>query len=72
MTLAFARSHVAALAVSSLALFASPHALAQTVKLATSMGDIVLELDAAKAPKTVDNFVKYVKAGHYDGTIFIA
>ena len=33
-----------------------------------SMGDIVVELDAAKAPKTVDNFVQYVKAGHYDGT----
>jgi peptidyl-prolyl cis-trans isomerase A (cyclophilin A) len=42
----------------------------QKVKLATSMGDIVLELDAAKAPKSVDNFVQYVKAGHYDGTIF--
>jgi peptidyl-prolyl cis-trans isomerase A (cyclophilin A) len=42
----------------------------QKVKLATSVGDIVLELDAAKAPKSVDNFVQYVKAGHYDGTIF--
>ena len=42
----------------------------QKVKLATSLGDIVLELDAAKAPKSVDNFVQYVKAGHYDGTIF--
>ena len=30
----------------------------------------MLELDRAKAPKTVDNFVEYVKAGHYDGTIF--
>lgn len=45
-------------------------ALAQTVKLSTSEGDIRIELDAAKAPKSVDNFVKYVKAGHYDGTIF--
>jgi peptidyl-prolyl cis-trans isomerase A (cyclophilin A) len=43
---------------------------AQKVKLATSMGDIVIELDAAKAPKTVDNFVQYVKAGQYNGTIF--
>ena len=50
--------------------FASPLALAQKVKLATSMGDIVIQLDAAKAPKTVDNFMQYVKAGHYDGTIF--
>ena len=40
------------------------------VKLETSMGDIVLELDAEKAPKTVANFLDYVKAGHYDGTIF--
>jgi peptidyl-prolyl cis-trans isomerase A (cyclophilin A) len=45
-------------------------ALAQKVKLATSVGDIVVELDAEKAPKTVDNFVRYVKAGHYDGVIF--
>jgi peptidyl-prolyl cis-trans isomerase A (cyclophilin A) len=45
-------------------------AQAQTVKLETSMGDIVLQLDHAKAPQTVDNFVQYVKAGHYDGTIF--
>ena len=45
-------------------------AAAQTVKLATSLGDIVLELDAAKAPKTVENFVQYVRAGHYDGTVF--
>jgi peptidyl-prolyl cis-trans isomerase B (cyclophilin B) len=40
------------------------------VKLTTSMGPIVLELDDAKAPDTVANFLKYVDAGHYDGTIF--
>ena len=40
------------------------------VKLETSMGDIILELDAEKAPKTVANFMEYVKNGHYDGTIF--
>jgi peptidyl-prolyl cis-trans isomerase A (cyclophilin A) len=45
-------------------------ALAQKVKLATSVGDIVIELDAAKAPKTVENFITYVKAGHYNGTVF--
>lgn len=33
-------------------------------------GVITLELDAAKAPKTVENFLAYVRAGHYDGTIF--
>jgi len=43
---------------------------AEKVKLATSAGDIVIELDRAKAPKTVENFVQYVKAGHYDGTVF--
>ena len=45
-------------------------AAAEKVRLATSMGDIVVDLDAAKAPRTVANFVQYVKAGHYDGTIF--
>lgn len=40
------------------------------VSLKTNQGEIVLELDAAKAPKSVENFVAYVKAGQYDGTIF--
>ena len=40
------------------------------VKFETSMGDIVVELDSEKAPKTVENFLSYVNAGHYDGTIF--
>lgn len=40
------------------------------VKLATTHGDIYLELNAAKAPFTVDNFLKYVDAGFYDGLIF--
>ncbi len=40
------------------------------VKLQTSMGNIVLELDKDKAPKTVANFLRYVNEGHYDGTIF--
>ncbi|MFZ0241937.1 MAG: peptidylprolyl isomerase [Desulfobacterales bacterium] len=40
------------------------------VKLDTSMGEIFLELDEENAPKTVANFLEYVKAGHYDGTIF--
>ena len=34
------------------------------------MGTILLELDADKAPKTVENFLAYVKSGHYEGTIF--
>lgn len=36
----------------------------------TSMGSITLELDDAKAPVTVANFLDYAKSGHYDGTIF--
>ena len=40
------------------------------VKLDTSMGDIEIDLFADKAPKTVDNFLQYVKSGHYDGTLF--
>jgi len=51
------------------ALICAP-ALAQKVRLATSLGDIVVELEKEKAPKSVDNFLQYVKSGHYDGTIF--
>ena len=40
------------------------------VLLKPNKGDITLTLDAAKAPKTVANFLAYVKSGHYDGTIF--
>jgi len=40
------------------------------VFMSTSMGDIRIELDAAKAPITTKNFVQYVSAGHYDGLIF--
>ena len=40
------------------------------VKIATSMGDIVVELNAEKAPKTVANFLQYVNDKFYDGTVF--
>ncbi|HEY3858747.1 MAG TPA: peptidylprolyl isomerase [Gammaproteobacteria bacterium] len=40
------------------------------IVLSTSLGDITLDLDAAKAPVTVKNFLAYVDAGFYDGTIF--
>ncbi len=40
------------------------------IVMETSKGTIELELDAAKAPISVANFVKYVKKGHYDGLIF--
>ncbi|MGH8687669.1 MAG: peptidylprolyl isomerase [Burkholderiales bacterium] len=51
---------------------AAPGALAANpqVDLKTSAGTIRLELYPAKAPKTVENFLRYVKDGHYDGTIF--
>jgi cyclophilin family peptidyl-prolyl cis-trans isomerase len=43
---------------------------APRVLLKTSMGDMTLELYPDKAPKSVENFLQYVKSGHYDGTIF--
>ena len=41
-----------------------------TVKIETSMGDIVIELNRMRAPVSVNNFLRYVLAGEYDGTIF--
>jgi len=49
---------------------AAPAAAGPTVVLETSMGNITIALDKAKAPVSVDNFLKYVREGHYDGTIF--
>jgi len=40
------------------------------VEMVTNKGTMILELDAEKAPKSTANFIEYVKAGHYDGTIF--
>ncbi len=40
------------------------------VKLITNHGDIVIELDAEKAPESVKNFISYVEAGHYNNTVF--
>ncbi|WP_229257944.1 peptidylprolyl isomerase [Duganella margarita] len=53
------------LALSGAVLAAEPQ-----VELKTTMGDIVLELDHDKAPKSVDNFLAYVKSGYYKNTIF--
>ena len=61
---------LAAFTLASALCAASPAAWAQKVKLQTSMGDVVIELAPEKAPKTVDNFLQYVRAGHYDGTVF--
>lgn len=76
----FSRFHVfgALLLAGALAILANaqqpagkaPASSAPRVVLATSMGDITIELEPDKAPRTVANFIQYVKAGHYDGTIF--
>ncbi len=62
---------LAALIVATLAMCGAAGAVdAPRVRLQTSMGDIVVELYPDKAPKTVANFLAYVKSGFYDGTIF--
>lgn len=58
------------LAAALMATAAAGAALAQKVSLDTSEGTIVLELERDKAPKTVDNFLAYVRAKHYEGVIF--
>jgi len=40
------------------------------VEISTTMGNIQLELDKKKAPKTIENFKAYIDSGHYEGTIF--
>jgi len=61
---------LAVIVAAVLASAAATSAFAQKVNVTTSLGDIVVELNAAKAPKTVDNFLQYVRAGQYDGTVF--
>ena len=73
------RRHLASLLVASAAAVLFPVAAwaqgtpageAPKVRLSTSMGDIVLELYPDKSPKTVENFLQYVRDKHYDGTVF--
>lgn len=64
---------LAAVGAASLALLTAVAAHAEDkprVEMKTNLGTIVLELDPAAAPKSVANFVEYVKAGFYDGTVF--
>ncbi|MFN7156890.1 MAG: peptidylprolyl isomerase [Acidovorax sp.] len=62
---------LASIALTAMFSVANVHAqTAPKVKLTTSMGDIVVQLDPAKAPKTVENFLAYVNDKHYDGTVF--
>ena len=64
-------SVLAALLVSlGLAAGAARPADAPRVRLVTNLGDIVIQLDPEHAPKTVENFLAYVKSGFYSGTIF--
>ncbi|MBL4638882.1 MAG: peptidylprolyl isomerase, partial [Proteobacteria bacterium] len=58
------------LAVLSLSAYAEGGSALPQVKLETSHGDIIIELNAEKAPNTVDNFLSYVNDGFYNGTIF--
>src|SRR5574341_1237782 len=44
--------------------------MSKLVELHTNQGVIRIELDEAKAPKSVENFLAYVRKGHYDGTVF--
>ena len=44
--------------------------MSKTVEMTTSAGTIRIELDDAKAPASTQNFLEYVRAGHYDGTVF--
>ena len=44
--------------------------MTQTVEMQTSAGTLRIELDDEKAPRTVQNFLEYVRKGHYDGTVF--
>ena len=60
----------AALAVAALTAFSAPARAADKVTLETTLGPIVIELDAAKAPRSVANFEQYVKEGFYNGTVF--
>ena len=59
-----------AAAALAIATAATAAAAAPSVEMQTSQGRLVIELNADKAPATVENFLKYVKDGHYDGTIF--
>jgi len=79
MQLARLTAVIAALALSGTALAAKPAKPAAKpepvsatpqVEIKTTMGNIVVELDHDKAPKSVDNFLGYVRSGFYKGTIF--
>lgn len=61
---------VGLMVVSCVGMARADEAAAPRVKIETSKGDVVVELNREKAPTTVDNFLRYVNDGFYDGTIF--
>src|SRR6187200_2691434 len=60
----------AASLVPLVALAQAPASLAPRVKFETSVGDFVVEVDTVRAPLTAENFLRYVRDGAYDGTVF--
>ena len=64
------RRHLLAATLAVATFTAAAQAPAPRVALETSEGKIVVELAPQAAPKTVENFLAYVKSGHYDGTVF--
>ena len=70
MQLFFRRRFISVLLALSGVFSLTQAADAPKVLFKTSMGNIVIELDPEKAPRTVDNFLAYVKAGYYKGAIF--
>jgi peptidyl-prolyl cis-trans isomerase B (cyclophilin B) len=58
------------ISISLFLLLSIQNCYATTVNMQTNFGSIIIELNAEKAPKTVANFLRYVKEGFYDGTIF--
>ena len=67
----FLKAAIAGALLFSTATYATDNNMSMTtIKFSTNQGDIVLELDAEKAPNTVKNFVTYVEEGFYEGVIF--
>ena len=67
---AFTRRAAAVLALAACIVLPTQAQSTSRVKFQTSQGDFVVELQADKAPKTVENFLRYVADKHYEGTIF--
>ena len=70
MTSSMTRRTLAAFGLALFSLIATAQDAAPRVKFVTNAGEFVVEVYPDKAPKTVDNFLQYVRDKHYDGTIF--